>query len=426
MKFKKILLVAPLILCATFSTSNQQTINKKRASLPVGEKETLVMNKLHSNFIMYYGSDQINCRLVNNEIRNFSGLADASLTLRFSTGGSGGAFYYRIRAESPYNSPITITANNYTNTLSGGADNKWYLIPSITATIKFDITYPNAAAIFVIEGYYQEDLLNGISNYNKGYNGGYENGYNDGYEKGFDTIYRGYDIFNYKNISPYIEKESGAFEPLESFLTQQEIEKTFRYVELNTDEIIKKLNQDYIDTLSLDYRLIDYPLNAVNLGISYKDNLNHSVIINNTVYQISNQNPTIAFDASNVATLENITIEDIASINTIYNYSSAFVAGYNQGYEEGSDIAYQNGDIDGYYRGIDEVLKNLSTYNLYTSEQYKQASQTYSSVLDFVRSIFDIVTKVLQVEILPNIKLIYLVAIPLVFSLLKFVLGLFK
>lgn len=408
MKFKKLLLVAPLILCATFSTPNQHTINKKRASLPVGEKETLVMNKLHSSFIVYYGSDQVNCRLVNNEIRSFSGLADASLTLRFSTGGNGGAFYYRIRAESPYNSPITITANNYTKSLSGGADNVWYRIPSITATIKFDITYPNANAIFVIEGYYEEDLLNGISNYNKGYNGGYNDAYNSNISVGYENSI----LIDQKLISSYFQ--NGV--------------ELFRYY----------INSDIFYTLTASQ---DSDGHYIYLGYTNGEAYDDEEI-QKFYYHIWNEQQ---FD-------ENGWNRYITAINSIYSYQlpqdfnyaanslyllnsnksneEAKNEGYRLGYEVGknefNEKSYNEGIEAGIIDGREEVFTNPAKYDLYTAEQYKQASKTYSSILDFVRSIFDILTKVLDIEILPNIKLIYLVAIPIVFSLLKFILNLFK
>lgn len=77
--------------------------------------------------------------------------------------------------------------------------------------------------------------------------------------------------------------------------------------------------------------------------------------------------------------------------------------GYNNGYNYGSEIGYNNGYNDG-------VIAGSNNFN----------------ILNLIRSLFDLVWSVLSVEMLPNIKLIYIVAIPLVLSVLKFILGWFR
>ena len=73
-----------------------------------------------------------------------------------------------------------------------------------------------------------------------------------------------------------------------------------------------------------------------------------------------------------------------------------------------SQVSYDSGFIEGYNVGKNEAVD--------------QSLWIYS----FTRSVFNGFAQVLNVDILPNIKLGYLIAIPLVLSVLRFVLGFFK
>ena len=73
-----------------------------------------------------------------------------------------------------------------------------------------------------------------------------------------------------------------------------------------------------------------------------------------------------------------------------------------------SQVSYDTGFEEGYKVGKDEAVD--------------QSLWIYS----FTRSVFNGFAQVLNVEILPNIKLGYLIAIPLVLSILRFILGFFK
>ena len=73
-----------------------------------------------------------------------------------------------------------------------------------------------------------------------------------------------------------------------------------------------------------------------------------------------------------------------------------------------SQVSYDTGFQEGYQVGKDEAVdESLWIYS-------------------FTRSVFNGFAQVLNVEILPNIKLGYLIAIPLVLSILRFILGFFK
>ena len=73
-----------------------------------------------------------------------------------------------------------------------------------------------------------------------------------------------------------------------------------------------------------------------------------------------------------------------------------------------SQVSYDTGFTDGYEQG-----KNVAV---------DESLWIYS----FIRSVFNGFAQLLNVEILPNIKLGYLIAIPLVLSVLRFILGFFK
>ena len=73
-----------------------------------------------------------------------------------------------------------------------------------------------------------------------------------------------------------------------------------------------------------------------------------------------------------------------------------------------SEVSYDSGFVDGYNVGVNEnVDKSLWIYS-------------------FMRSVFNGFAQVLNVEILPNIKLGYIIAVALVLSVLRFILGFFK
>ena len=73
-----------------------------------------------------------------------------------------------------------------------------------------------------------------------------------------------------------------------------------------------------------------------------------------------------------------------------------------------SQVSYDTGFQEGYDKGTD------------------QAADESLWIYSFIRSVFNGFAQVLNVEILPNIKLGYLIAIPLVLSILRFILGFFK
>lgn len=115
-------------------------------------------------------------------------------------------------------------------------------------------------------------------------------------------------------------------------------------------------------------------------------------------------------------------IEDIhanTSVRDFRIYFNTKYAGYGYGYHEG----YEDGHFEGYNEGFSygEELGYNNGYN----DGIIAGSNNFN-ILNLIRSLFDLIWSVLSVEMLPNIKLIYIVAIPLVLSVLKFILGWFR
>lgn len=93
---------------------------------------------------------------------------------------------------------------------------------------------------------------------------------------------------------------------------------------------------------------------------------------------------------------------------TLYlgGYYDGYADGFNAG-NAGAEGQFEAGYNQGYNAGINE-------------------SATKVNGLDWIKLALSQVNEILQIEILPGIRLSYLVAIPLIFSLLYFILGWFK
>lgn len=93
---------------------------------------------------------------------------------------------------------------------------------------------------------------------------------------------------------------------------------------------------------------------------------------------------------------------------TSYDFNlTEYDEGYDAGYGSGYDTGYNNGKADGYASGF-------------------AAGASESLNFDWIRKVFYTVQDVLNIEILPNIKIGYLIGIPLVIAIVSFVVGWFK
>ena len=123
--------------------------------------------------------------------------------------------------------------------------------------------------------------------------------------------------------------------------------------------------------------------------------------------------------------------DDLDDYYSDMGYSNGLLIGYENGYEEAEnyyeeliipqvkieyeEIGYENGFIYGQQIG----------YNDGYNDGVVSGSNNFN-ILNLIRSLFDLVWGVLNVEMLPNIKLIYIVSIPLILSVIKFILGWFR
>lgn len=90
----------------------------------------------------------------------------------------------------------------------------------------------------------------------------------------------------------------------------------------------------------------------------------------------------------------------------VYNY------GYGNGYEDGASVGYGYGYDDGYEDGYDdgEIYGNNKKYDF-----LKIIEGAFNSVSDFF-----------NMEIFPGVKFIYIIGIPIVIAVLRFVIGWFR
>lgn len=151
---------------------------------------------------------------------------------------------------------------------------------------------------------------------------------------------------------------------------------------------------DYYYVFNVEYAYYEgaESIQGVNTNNWYTFNLKE--IINN------NAGGTEKYFNINLITLQ--TYKDYNNIMQLNNYI-CFKNDNNF-----SQVSFDTGFEEGYKVGKDEAVdESLWIYS-------------------FTRSVFNGFAQVLNVEILPNIKLGYLIAIPLVLSILRFILGFFK
>ena len=168
---------------------------------------------------------------------------------------------------------------------------------------------------------------------------------------------------------------------------------------LNNVEGRKSHYYDYYYVFNVDYGFYYESgeiINSINNSSWYSFNLK-------SIYNANVPNQETSFRV-NLATLDTHyqNNNDYGALTQINNYI-CFKNDSNF-----SQVSYDSGFIEG--------------YNVGKNESVDQSLWIYS----FTRSVFNGFAQVLNVDILPNIKLGYLIAIPLVLSVLRFILGFFK
>ena len=167
---------------------------------------------------------------------------------------------------------------------------------------------------------------------------------------------------------------------------------------LNNIEGRKSHYYDYYYVFNVDYAYYEgaESISSINNNTWYKFNLK-------TIFNSNVANKQEYFNI-NLATL-NTHFENETSYGHILQVNNYICFKNDSNF---SQVSYDSGYIEGYNVGKNETVD--------------QTLWIYS----FTRSVFNGFAQVLNVEILPNIRLGYLIAIPLVLSVLRFILGFFK
>ena len=167
---------------------------------------------------------------------------------------------------------------------------------------------------------------------------------------------------------------------------------------LNNIEGRKSHYYDYYYVFNVDYAYYEgaESISSINNNTWYKFNLK-------TIFNSNVANKQEYFNI-NLATL-NTHFENKTSYGHILQVNNYICFKNDSNF---SQVSYDSGFIEG--------------YNVGKNESVDQSLWIYS----FTRSVFNGFAQVLNVEILPNIRLGYLIAIPLVLSVLRFILGFFK
>ncbi len=188
--------------------------------------------------------------------------------------------------------------------------------------------------------------------------------------------------------------------------------------------VIKNINKTRINSVvydeSNDYGLFNF--------ISYYDDNNNILDIGFTAFEISSDNfplKSYNFDTNKVAASQ---LSDYNAIK--YNDRTYYFAQITQNdiNQESYDIGYKNGyntgELDGYQNGFD--VGNDSGYKI-GFQQGKQegiaskGENVWSNANEFIKNIFIGIFDILSIELLPNISLGTFVVIPLIFSVLFFI-----
>lgn len=111
--------------------------------------------------------------------------------------------------------------------------------------------------------------------------------------------------------------------------------------------------------------------------------------------------------------------------------------GYSQGFDSGYTEGIENGYSQGFDDGKEEVTENPNNYNLYNSSQYEEYGQqqynagenagaTANISTNWLVSLFGVMTEFANIELFPNIKLIYLPGTIIIFSFVRMLFKWFK
>lgn len=104
----------------------------------------------------------------------------------------------------------------------------------------------------------------------------------------------------------------------------------------------------------------------------------------------------------------------------------SYKSDYSQGYDDGYDAGKNDGIEEGYQQGYEDGEENGFNEGYQLGLEQGRAENDSYGIAPFVQSIFNGFSTMLNVEIFPKIKLWYIIGIPLIFGIVKFVIGWIK
>lgn len=275
--------------------------------------------------------------------------------------------------------------------------------------------------------------------YDEGYNDGKQDGFNDGWDEGYDEGYDvGYDYgWDDASIIGYPEN-------LAEWYSQSLYSD---YYHMTTGNILLDTNRKGITVIVPDF---DNVITSAGSGTeqrivfydAFDNELSSTSVYGRLVGRFDYSIPVGAYSFNYY-----VLVEGPLPSNYVYEWNKVAYVGYKdllttysqawqEGYDEGYDYGKDDGFNEGYHEGRDYgyELGKVETIDLYKDEWFEQGKSVgYAEGLDenistggfmmILSSAFLGVSTLLGIELLPNITLGMIVAVPLVFGLLFFILG---
>lgn len=149
------------------------------------------------------------------------------------------------------------------------------------------------------------------------------------------------------------------------------------------------------------------PLTAYKIVSCSFNNINGGDSVLNFEYELINDY-TVHFIDSSPGNNVLITFNLLATTETTYTQAQ-----------------YDNYGREQFDAGKNEILNNPNNYGLYTQQQYDD-NHALNSVFDFFRTLAEGLAPILSIELFPGVSMGLILAVPLVFSMLAFIIGMFR
>lgn len=182
-----------------------------------------------------------------------------------------------------------------------------------------------------------------------------------------------------------------------------ELQENYNYNEI--EHIITDISFDYIEyiqtydsaTLTINYTIETYASDRYGNDTALK-------LFQDTTHVYREMNFNMTYSATYSPLYNLIRLQkDLRGLS----YDEGYQEGYDDGYHDGEEEGYMNGYFDGYEEG--------EYYGSMTQPIYK-----------LFNAVFRVVDNVLSVEILPGIKIWYILGVPFVFLIIQFFINLWR